>query len=153
VVRAATGAFPLDADSDRNAGTPFIAAYDAIWSNLHQISWTQFSAVDDWLLELAVLIVVAGMALACLRRSRVPAHERIALIGYLIEICVVTPSTWNSLNADMRSFVEVYLMAVVILLGVPRVRPARFKAWLLPMAAAWALPAIYLVGMHRLVWS
>ncbi|HEX6528002.1 MAG TPA: hypothetical protein VF070_49465 [Streptosporangiaceae bacterium] len=153
VVRAATGAFPLDADSDRNAGAPFIAAYDAIWGNLHQISWTRFSAVDDWLLELAMLIVVAGMALACLRRSRVPAHERIALIGYLIEICVVTPSTWNSLNADMRSFVEVYMMAVVILLGVPRARPAWSTGWQLRAAAAWAMPALYLVGMHRLVWS
>ncbi len=164
VVRAVTGGLPLDADSDRNAGAPFIAPYDAIRNNLHQLSWTQFTAVDDWLLELAVLIVIAGMALACLRRTSVPAHERIALIAYLFEICVVTPSTWSSLNADMRSFVEVYLLAIVVLLGRPRARLAsigarlpgrlaRFRAWLLPAAAAWALPALYLVGMHRLVWS
>jgi hypothetical protein len=153
VVRAVTGSFPVLADDDRNAGTPFIAVFHAVQNNLRDLSWTQFTAVDDWLLELAVLIVVAGMALACLRRTRVPVHERIALVGYLIEICVVTPSTWSSLNADMRSFVEVFLLAIVVLLGVPRARLARWGAWLLPTAAAGALPALYLVGMHRLPWS
>jgi hypothetical protein len=152
-VHAVTGSFPLLADDDQNAGLPFIAVYHAIQDNLRDISWSQFTAVDDWLLELAVLIVVSGMALACLRRTRVPGHERIALVAYLIEICVVTPSTWSSLNADMRSFAEVFLLAVVVLLGVPRARLARSGAWLLPAAAAWALPALYLVGMHRLVWS
>jgi hypothetical protein len=145
-VRAATGSFPLLADGSQNAGKPFIAAYDAIRGNLKQINWTQFSATDDWLLELAVLVVVAGMALACWRLSAAPLHEKLALAGYLVEICVVTPSTWDSLNADMRSFVEVYLVAVLVLFGVPRKR-------LLPVTLAWTLPALYLVGMHRLVWS
>lgn len=153
VVHAVTGSFPLLADDDQNAGAPFVAAFDAVRNNLGHLSWTQLTAVDDWLLELAVLIAVAVMALACWQRSRVPLHERVALVGFLVEICVVTPSTWSSLNADMRSFVEVFLLGIVVLLGVPRVRPARFGAWLLPAAAAWALPAVYLVGMHRLVWS
>jgi len=158
VVRAVTGSFPLDADDDRNAGTPFIAAYDAVRNNLHNLSWTEFTWTDIWLLEFAVLIVVAAMALACLRRSRGPAHERVALVGFLIEILVVTPTTWNSLNADLRSFVEVYLLAVVVLLGMPGVRLTRHSlnkpvAWLLPVAAAWALPALIVVGSRRIFWS
>jgi hypothetical protein len=150
VCRFATGTVPLLADGNQNAGTPFVAAFDAIRGNVASLSWTQFSNVDDWVLELAVLIIVAALALCCWRRSQSPLPERIALAGYLIEICVVTPSTWDSLNADMRSFVEVYVMAIVILLGVPRSRRA---GWLLATAAAWALPALYLTAMHRLVWS
>jgi hypothetical protein len=153
VARAVIGSFPVLADGSRNAGEPFIAVFDAIRNNLQALSWTQFTEADDWLLELATLIVVAGIALLCLRRTRVPMHERVALIAYLIEICVVTPSTWNSLNADMRSFVEVYLLAVIVVLGVPRTRWPRSGTWLNPLVAAWALPTLYLVGMHRLVWS
>jgi hypothetical protein len=148
--RFAAGTVPLLADGDQNAGTPFVAAFDAIRDNAGQLSWTRFNSADDWLLELAVLVVVSVLALCCWRRTEAPVHERLALVAYLVEICVVTPSTWNSLNADMRSFVEVYLMAVVILLGVPR---ARRGWWVLATTAAWAVPALYLAGMHRLVWS
>jgi hypothetical protein len=161
VVRTATGSFPLLADDDQNAGLPFIAVYHAIQNNLRDISWSHFTDVDIWVLELAVLTVVAVMALACWRRSWVPLHERVALVAFLVEICVVTPSTWNSLNADLRSFVEVYLLAVVVLLGVPRPRPqarpqarfSRLPAWLLPMAAAWALPVLIVVAGRRIIWS
>jgi hypothetical protein len=150
LVKFATGNLPLLADGNQNAGTPFVAAFAAIRRNAGQLSWTGFSPVDDWVLEFAVLVVLAGLALCCLRRSTVPVYERLALVGYLVEICVVTPSTWNSINADMRSFVEVYLLAIIVLLGVPRTRGV---SWLLPMAAAWAVPAMYLTAMHRLVWS
>jgi hypothetical protein len=150
VCRFATGSLPLLADGDQNAGAPFVAAFDAIRANVERLSWTGFSNIDDWVLELAVLIVVTTLALCSLRRTQAPVHERVALVAYLVEICVVTPSTWGSLTADMRSFVEVYLLAVIVLLGVPRTRRA---SWLLSAAAAWALPALYLTGMHRVIWS
>jgi hypothetical protein len=150
VCRIATGNVPLLTDGDQNAGTPFVAAFDAVRHNVAQLSWTGFSYIDDWVLEFAVLVIVAMMALCCLRRSRAPLHERVALVAYLVEICVVTPSTWNSVNADLRSFVEVYLMAIIVLLGVPRKRGG---VWLLCVAAAWAVPTLYLTGMHRLTWS
>lgn len=150
VARLATGTVPMLADSDRNAGLPFAAAFDAIRTNISQLNWSQFNDVDVWVLQFAVLVVLATLALCCLRRTQAPVHERLALIGYLIEICVVTPTTWDSLTADMRSFVEVYLLAVIILLSVRRTRA---NSWLLPMAAAWAGPVLYLTAMHRLVWS
>jgi len=153
IVKAVTGSVPLFADDDRNAGAPFAAAYDAVKYNLSTLSWSQFSWTDIWLLEFAVLAALAVMALACLRATRVPAHERVALVLFVIEICVVTPTTWDSLNADLRSFVEVYLMALVVLLGVPRARWSRPGAWLLPVAATWAVPALLVVGGRRVFWS
>ncbi len=153
IVKAVTGTIPLDADDGRNAGRPFAAVYDAIRTNVHNLSWSQFTWTDIWLLEFATLAAIAFLALASLRWSRAPSYERVALAGFLIEICVVTPSTWDSLNADLRSFVEVYLLAVIVLLGVPRARYVRPAAWLLPLATAWAVPALLVVGGRRVFWS
>jgi hypothetical protein len=150
VVRLATGTIPLLADGGRNAGTPFIAPVQAFRHNLGHIHLHQFEQYDLWFLELAVLVAFAVAALACLRFTSAPGHERLALVLYLIEICVVTPSTWNSLDADMRSFVEVYLLAVIILLGTPR---RRRLTWQLRSMAALMAPALVLIVQRRLTGS
>jgi hypothetical protein len=150
VLKAATGSFTLLADGGRNAGTPFIAPLRALESNLAHVNLHHFDQVDVWLLELAVLAAFAIAALACLRSTSAPLHERLAFVLFLIEICVVTPSTWDSLDADMRSFVEVYLLAVIILLGTPL---RGLGARLLPYLAVITLPAIAVVTQRRLVGS
>jgi hypothetical protein len=68
----------------------------------------------------------------------------------MIEICVVSPSTWYSLDADLRSFIEVYLLAVIILLGTPR---HHLRAWLLPAFQVLVIPALIVVTQRRLVGS
>jgi hypothetical protein len=158
VVFAFIGTFPLRADGGRNAGTPFIAAFEAIKSNLGNIDFASYNGVDIWLAELAVLLVFAGAALVSLRTSRAPVHERLALVLFLIEICVVTPSTWSSRTADLRSFVEVYLMAVIVLLGRPsRRQPVQGwrspGSWLLPAATLGLLPVLGDIAMLRLHWA
>jgi hypothetical protein len=95
-------------------------------------------------------VAFAVAALVCLRSTSAPVHERLALVLYLVEICVVTPSTWNSLDADMRSFIEVYLLAVIILLGTPRRRPV---AWQLSSITALMTPALILIVQRRLTGS
>jgi hypothetical protein len=150
VVKAATGSIALLADSGRNAGTPFIAPLHAFRNNLGHIHLHQFEQYDLWFLELAILACFSVAALICLRATRAPGHERLAFLLYLVEICVVTPSTWNSLDADMRSFIEVYLLAVIILLSTPR---RTFGAWLLPSLAALTLPALIVVTQRRLTIS
>ena len=77
-------------------------------------------------------------------------HERLAFVLYLVEICVVTPSTWDSLDSDLRSFIEVYLLAVIILLGTPR---RSLGARLLPSLAALTVPALIVVTQRRLTGS
>jgi len=150
VVKAATGSIPLLADGGRNAGTPFIAPFQAFRSNLAHINTHQFDQYDLWFLELAILALFAIAALASLRSTSAPVHERLAFVLYLIEICVVTPSTWGSLDADLRSFIEVYLLAVIILLGTPR---RSLGGRLLPSLAALTLPALIVVTQRRLTIS
>jgi hypothetical protein len=150
VVKAATGSIPLLADGGRNAGAPFIAPLQALKSNLAHLNLHQFDQYDLWLLQLAILILFSVAALLSLRCTAVPVHERLAFVLYLVEICVVTPSTWGSLDADLRSFIEVYLLAVVILLGTPR---RSLAARLLPWISALMLPALIVVTQRRLTLS
>jgi hypothetical protein len=150
VVKAGTGSIPLLADGGRNAGTPFIAPLQALKNNLAHLNANPFDQYDVWLLELAILALFALAALLCLRSTSAPVHERLAFVLYLLEICVVTPSTWGSLDADLRSFIEVYLLAVIILLGTPR---KTLGAWLLPSLAALTLPALIVVTQRRLTGS
>ena len=150
VVKAATGSFALLADSGRNAGAPFIAPLRALEHNLAHFNAHRFDQVDLWLLQVAILAAFALAALAFLRATNAPCHERLAFVLFLVEICVVTPSTWNSLDSDLRSFIEVYLLAVIILLGTPR---RTSGTWLLSSLAAFALPAIFVVTQRRLVGS
>jgi hypothetical protein len=110
-------------------------------------------AVPGLIMLLAATGFFAVAALCSLRSSRAPAHERLALVLFLVEICVVTPTTWSSRTADLRSFVEVYLMAVIVLLGRPRQPWRRRGAWLLPVATAWLLPVLGYVLQRRVHWS
>jgi hypothetical protein len=150
VVKAATGSIPLLADGGRNAGAPFIAPLQALKHNIGHLSGNPFDQYDTWLLELAILALLSLAALLCLRSTSAPAHERLAFVLFLVEICVVTPSTWSSLDADLRSFIEVYLMAVIILLGAPR---RSLAAWVLPSLAVIAVPALTIVTQRRLTGS
>ena len=150
VVKAATGSVPLLADGGRNAGAPFIAPLQAFRHNLGHLHLHQFEQYDLWFLELAILACFSVAALLCLRSTNAPVHERLAFVLYLVEICVVTPSTWNSLDADLRSFIEVYLLAVIILLGTPR---RTLGAWLLPSLAGLTMPALIVVTQRRLTGS
>jgi hypothetical protein len=142
VVYAVIGKFPLLADGGRNAGTPFIAPFHALVTNLGRIDWSGYNSVDLWLAEMAVLLLFTVAALCSLRRTQAPVHERLALVLFLFEICIVTPNTWDSVTADLRSFVEVWVMAVIVLLGRPRERRSRPGGWLLPVVTIGLLPVL-----------
>jgi hypothetical protein len=150
VVKLAVGRFPLLVDANGNTGSPFITPLKAVRHNLAHIHLHQFDQYDLWFLELAILALLAVAALACWRSTNAPVHERLALVLYMIEICVVSPSTWYSLDADLRSFIEVYLLAAIILLGTPR---HRLRAWLLPGLEVLLIPALIVVTQRRLVGS
>jgi hypothetical protein len=150
VVKAVTGSIPILADGGRNAGAPFIAPLEALKSDLGHINTSQFDQYDLWLLEIVILAAFTIAALLFLRATSVPVYERLAFVLYLVEICIVTPNTWNSLDADLRSFIEVYLLAVIILLGTAR---RYLGAWLLPSLAASLVPALIVVTQRRLTGS
>ena len=150
VVKVAVGRFPLLVDADGNTGSPVTTPLKAVEHNLAHVNLHHFEQYDLWFTELAILILLAVAALVCMRSTNAPVHERLALVLYMIEICVVSPSTWYSLDADLRSFIEVYLLAAIILLGTPR---HRLRAWLLPALEVLLIPALIVVTQRRLVGS
>jgi len=150
VVKVAAGSFPLLVDQDDNTGSPFITPLKAVEHNLRHVNLHHFEQYDLWFLELGILALISIAALLSLRSTNAPAHERLAFVLYLIQICVVSPSTWYSLDADLRSFIEVYLMAVVILLGTPL---HLLRSWLLPGLLVLVIPALSVVTQRRFVGS
>ena len=153
VLKIAVGSFPLLADGGQNTGTPFITPLRALESNLRHISPDLFDQHDVWLLELAILVLFTVAALLSLGSTNAAVHERLALVLYVIEICAVAPSTWNSLDADLRSFIEVYLLAAIVLLSTPRRRLGPLGPRLLPALEILLVPALTVVTQRRLTLS
>jgi hypothetical protein len=149
VVKVVTGSVPVLADSDHNAAKPFIAPLKALESNLHHLSLNPFDQDTVWFLEIIILALFALAALLSWRSTNAPGYERLALVLYLIQICVVAPSTWSSLDADLRSFIEVYLLAAIILLGTPL---RRLRSWL-PYLGVLLIAALTVVTQRRLTLS
>jgi hypothetical protein len=142
VVWHATGQLALITDGSSNAGPPLAALIHAVAYNFSHATAGPFGQIDAWLIEFVTLCMVAAAALLSLRTSTAPAHERLAFVLYLAEVCVLTPIIWGSYNTDFRSFIEVYLLAVLILLMTPLRR-------LLRLLAACVVPALVVVIRRR----
>jgi hypothetical protein len=143
VLKQATGVFPILGDGGKNAGVPLLAALRAIGHNFgHPDSPVPGApaAVIIWDLEFLVLAAFALAALLALRRTSVPVYERAAFVLYLVEIFCLAPTNWDG-YADLRSFTEVYLLAVLILFAVPR----RHLTWM----ACCATPLFITVASYR----
>jgi hypothetical protein len=140
IIYAVTGSLALATDGGRNAGPPFAAPLRALADNTRHLTADLSGQYDLWVFEFAALVFVVIAAIVATRASRAPAHEKLMLPLYILEICLVNPNTWNSVNSAMRSFIDVYLVAVVILLSVPAGRLGARFAWVLPALGAWMVP-------------
>jgi hypothetical protein len=142
VLKRATGVFPILGDGGKNAGVPLLAGLRAIAHNFgHPTAAVPGApgAVLIWDLEFAVLALFAVAALLSLRSATVPVYERAAFVLYLAEIFCLAPTNWDG-YADLRSFTEVYLLAVLILFAAPR---------RLVLYAAAAAPLFVTVAIYR----
>jgi hypothetical protein len=147
VLKGATGAFPIFSDGGKNASFPLWAGIRAVAHNFTHpaaVVGGAPGAVIIWDVEFLVLAVFAIAALRSLRATTVPVYERLALVLYVVEIFSLSPTNWNG-YADLRSFIEVYLLAVLILFATPG---RRLKAF-----AACAAPVLITIAVYRtVVW-
>lgn len=141
VLKGATGFFPILSDGGKNASLPLSAGIRAVVHNFtHPTAAVGGApgAVIIWDVEFLVLAVFAVAALLSLRATTVPVYERLALVLYVVEIFSLSPTNWNG-YADLRSFVEVYLLAVLVLFATPRRRLGAFAACAAPILIAVAV--------------
>jgi len=143
VVKAATGTLPILTDLSHNAGPPLVAAFRAIVHNFaHPTALVPGApgAVVIWDIEFVVLALFAIGALRSLRETTAPLHERGAFLLSLLVMYSVSPVNWDG-YADLRSFAEVYLLAVLIQFATPR-------RWLASYAFS-TFPIVFLIAGYR----
>jgi hypothetical protein len=138
VLWAVTGTFVLTSSVASNSAAgwlPFGGFADAVRLNLGLLL-PPTGAAYIWFLEVATLGAVTVAAVSALRRTSAPAWERIAFGVFLAELGALSAEIWTG-HADLRSLDEVYLFAVLILLGAPRRRLGPL-AWCAAVAVAVA---------------
>ncbi|HWG72875.1 MAG TPA: hypothetical protein VG184_02340 [Acidimicrobiales bacterium] len=117
-VLAATASLPLREDTTSNLSFPFEAMFQALHRNLGNLSIAN-QATDIWMGEFVVLVVVIAQAIASLRSTEAPAYEKLAFALVVVMAISLSTANWSGLS-DLRSLDEVFVLAVLVLLGARR---------------------------------
>ena len=134
-VVSAFSSTPAVSDLSANLSIPFVAMVQA---QAHWIAALPVAAADLWVEQAAVLIFVVAMGVVGLRGSSAGAHERLAFVLLAALSASLAYGIWGG-QADFRSFSELYLFAVLVVIEVRR----RRNLWVIaaPVALAW-LPVV-----------
>jgi hypothetical protein len=109
-------------DVTQNFTLPFKAMVPWIVRYFHRMSWTHLGLYDYNVIELLVLLAVVVAGLLVIRSTTAPLHERVAFVGFvLVEMVFASAQFWNSTFGDGRTYIDAFLLAVIMLLGTPRV--------------------------------
>jgi hypothetical protein len=118
VVHHVIGEYPYVADTSSNGGVPLAGLIDGLGSHLHQLTGGS-PAASVWFLEVAVLTLFVVSAARSLTSTEVSAFERVAFIGYALQMFVLSPAIWRG-SVDLRSLDEVFLLSLMVVLGTRR---------------------------------
>jgi hypothetical protein len=110
------------ADATQNLTLPFQALVPGVYRDIAFSidSWTHSNFYDDNTLIFIALLVIIVAAFSVIRSSAAPLHEKAAFVGFvLVEMVIASGQFWDATFGDGRTFIEVYLMAVIVLLATP----------------------------------
>jgi hypothetical protein len=139
------------ADLRQNITAPFWAMARGLFTDFRLMSWTHLGMYDINLIEFIVLVVVLVSGLLVLRSSAAPAHEKVGFVCFvLIEVVMASWQFWGSVFGDGRTYVDSFLMAIVLLLATPSRTAATADAGGGPLARL--LPADRAVTNRKLAW-
>jgi hypothetical protein len=134
VVRVFSDGVGVTADTGSNLGLPLVAVGREVVHDLSTLGSVR-SAVD--LLQIALLLGLATAALINLRGSALPLREKLAFGGMTLLVVSLSSAVWAG-QRDLRSLSELFVLAVVVLLGSRR----RLKVPAILAAYMWALVAL-----------
>lgn len=157
------------ADASANLTWPFAALVTGVARDVHRMSWTHLGTYDYNLIEFLVLLAFVAAGFLVLGSTTAPLHERAAFVGFVVvELVCASGEFWNSVFGEGRTFIDAYLMAVVLLLATPvRIRahvpagavPATTPAGRtvtsrhLAVLAALAVAALVVVARRRILFE
>jgi hypothetical protein len=108
------------ADATQNLTLPFKAMIPALYRDVKDMSWTHLGLYDYNVIEFIALAVVIVAAFAVIRSSTAPLHEKAAFVGFvLVELVIASGQFWDSTFGDGRTYIDAFLMAVILLLATP----------------------------------
>jgi hypothetical protein len=144
----------IAADSGRNLSAPFTPMLRSIRQAIAALSVNYLGVADIALLEWATLAVFIVAGLAVILVTTAPVHERIAFVFFVLEVCLASDQIWQKLSpggnfGDGRSFIEPFLLALILLLATPKRYLNRYQ---LAAILAAALPALAVVVRRRILY-
>lgn len=139
------------ADVSQNLTAPFWAMGRGLYTDIRGMSWTHLGMYDINLIEFTALAVVVVSGLLVLRSSAAPAHEKTGFVCFvLIEIVMASWQFWGSVFGDGRTYVDSYLMALVLLVSTPVTKITNRR---LAAIAAVAVAALIVVARRRILFE
>jgi hypothetical protein len=148
VVRGTAGGV---ADASANLTWPFTALVAGLDRDLHRMSWTQLGTYDYNLIEFLALTTFLVAGFLVLRSTTAPIHERVAFIGFVVvEVVIASSQFWYSVFGDGRTYIDAFVMAVVLLLATPsQIITNRRLGWLAAVAGA----VLLMVARRRILFE
>ena len=108
------------ADVSANLTWPFTALAAGLDRDIHRMSLTHLGRYDYNLIEFVALMAFVVAGFLVLRSTTAPIHERFAFIGFLVvEVVSASSQFWYSVFGEGRTYIDAYVMAVVLLLAAP----------------------------------
>lgn len=108
------------ADFTSNLTWPFGALVPGLYRDIARSSWTHLGMYDYNLIEFIALAIVVVAGLLVIRAAQVSLEEKAAFVGFvLVEIVIASSQYWYSTFGDGRTFIDAFLMAVLMLLATP----------------------------------
>ncbi|HEX3517053.1 MAG TPA: hypothetical protein VHT26_23935, partial [Trebonia sp.] len=108
------------ADVSANLTWPFTALGAGLDRDAHRMSLTHLGTYDYNLIEFIALMAFVVAGFLVLRSTTAPVHERFAFIGFfVVEVVSASSQFWYSVFGEGRTFIDAYVMAVVLLLATP----------------------------------
>jgi hypothetical protein len=147
-------------DVMNNITLPFWALGRGLITDFRLMSWTHLGLYDFNLIEFIALGFVVIAAVAALRASTAPVHERAGFACFvLIEMVMASWQFWSGVFSDGRTYVESFLMALVILLATPARAGENSRWWQvvgnrrLSRFAAVTVAVLVLVARRRILFE
>ena len=138
------------ADATANLTLPFKALVPAVYRDIHRLSWTHLGMYDINLIEFIALATVVVAGLLVLRSTTAPVHERVAFVGFvLVEMVLASGQFWDSVFGDGRTYIDAFLLAVIMLLATPATRSAGTVGGATKL---WVLTTNRVVTNKHLAW-